>query len=62
MKISSVPEFLGFSYSTPARVAFENAAVYKKKRKNKPRLLNPCVETESLKAKENSSLRWKPNL
>lgn len=28
IKIPSVPEFLGFSYSTPARVAFENAAVY----------------------------------
>lgn len=63
LKMPSVFEFSGSSYTT-ARVTFENVAVSKKeqKRKKRPRLVNPYVETENLKGKENSSLRKKQNL
>lgn len=64
-EISSILEFLGFSYSTPARVALEYMSVCKKekkKEKKKTQILNPYVQTENMKAKENSSLRWKLNL
>lgn len=32
MKISSILEFLGFSYCIPARVAFENVSVKKQEK------------------------------
>lgn len=59
IKMSSIFELSGFSYSTPGRVTFENMIVSKKEKKKKEklsRLLNPYVETENLKGKENLSL------
>lgn len=58
IKMSSIFELSGFSYSTPGRVTFENMIVSKKEKKKEklPRLLNPYVESENLKGKENLSL------
>lgn len=63
IKMSSIFELSGFSYSTPGRVTFENMIVSKKKKKKEklPRLLNPYVETENLKGKENLSLGGNKN-
>lgn len=57
-KMSSIFELSGFSYPTPGRVTSENMIVSKKRKKKEklPRLLNPYVETENLKGKENLSL------
>lgn len=59
IEMSSILEFLGF-YLTPARVALENAAVgkeEKKKKEKRTQILSAYVQTENMKAKENSSLK-----
>lgn len=60
MEMSSILEFLGF-YLTPARASFENVTVGKeekeRKKEKKTQILSAYVQTENMKAKENSSLR-----
>lgn len=64
IKMSSTLEFSGFSYSTPARVTFENVTVSKKEKKKgkKKTQIIKSFQTENLKGKENSSLRRNQNL